>query len=404
MHKLESDIQPEVASQEQEIQVYHRFDLSQRIEHFVFLLSFSLLGFTGLPQKFPTSPISQAIVNLLGGIEQTRLIHHFSAGVMMVVSVYHVLMLIYKIYVLRTPLSMFPLIQDFIHLYEDILFYFGKRKRKAFYGRYNYAEKVEYLAVVWGTVIMGITGFMMWNPIATTRILPGEAVPAAKAAHGAEAILAVLAIIIWHFYHVHIRHFNKSIFTGKLTQHEMLEEHPAELAQIKSGAGWQRPSQEIIKKRQKVYYPFAGVTSLLAVIGIFWFMGFEQTAITTVVPRGETGEIFVPLTPTPRPTPAPTPTPQLAEGISLESWDGKYSALFRNRCSSCHGITSVGGLSLSSYEAALSGGNSGPAIIPGDPDASQIVLFQTAGDHPGQLSQEELLAVIQWIEAGAPER
>jgi hypothetical protein len=251
---------------------------------------------------------------------------------------------------------------------------------------------------------MGITGFMMWNPIATTRILPGEAVPAAKAAHGAEAILAVLAIIIWHFYHVHIRHFNKSIFTGKLTQHEMLEEHPAELAQIKSGAGWQRPSQEIIKKRQKVYYPFAGVTSLLAVIGIFWFMGFEQTAITTVVPRGETGEIFVPLTPTPRPTPAPTPTPQLAEGISLESWDGKYSALFRNRCSSCHGITSVGGLSLSSYEAALSGGNSGPAIIPGDPDASQIVLFQTAGDHPGQLSQEELLAVIQWIEAGAPER
>ena len=120
------------------------------------------------------------------------------------------------------------------------MYYFGLRKHKAYYGRYNYAEKAEYLAVVWGTVIMGITGFMMWNPIATTRYLPGEFIPAAKAAHGGEAVLAVLAIIIWHFYHVHIRHLNKSMFTGKITEKEMAHEHPAELAQIKAGEGDQR--------------------------------------------------------------------------------------------------------------------------------------------------------------------
>ncbi len=60
--------------------------------------------------------------------------------------------------------------------------------------------------------------------------------PAAKAAHGGEAVLAVLAIIIWHFYHVHIKHLNQSMFTGKLSQEEMEHEHPAELAQIEAGA------------------------------------------------------------------------------------------------------------------------------------------------------------------------
>ena len=52
------------------------------------------------------------------------------------------------------------------------------------------------------TTVMGITGFMMWNPITATKYLPGEFVPAAKAAHGGEAVLAVLAILIWHMYGV----------------------------------------------------------------------------------------------------------------------------------------------------------------------------------------------------------
>ncbi len=71
--------------------------------------------------------------------------------------------------------------------------------------------------------------------------MPGEIIPAAKAAHGGEAILAVLAIIIWHFYHVHLRHFNKSMFTGKMSEKEMAHEHPAELAEIQAGIADEPP-------------------------------------------------------------------------------------------------------------------------------------------------------------------
>lgn len=381
---------------------YVRFDLSQRIEHIVFLLSFSLLGLTGLVQKYAESPVSQFIISAFGGIENTRLIHHFAAFVLMVVSIVHIINVLYRVYVLRVSWSMMPVIEDFKHLFDDLRYYLGLRKHKAYYGRYNYAEKVEYLAVVWGTIIMAITGFMMWNPVTTTQYLPGQFIPAAKAAHGAEAVLAVLAIIIWHFYHVHLRHFNKSMFNGKFSEEEMAHEHPAELEQIKAGKMDALPPPDVLRRRKRIFYPVAIVLALIFGVSLYGFITIESTAITTM-PPGETAEVFVPLTPTPRPTPTVAPSPTPGEGVAANSWDGTYSALFRNRCSTCHGTTQVSGLSLATYQEALAGGNSGSAIVPGNPDQSVLVQIQQQGGHPGQLTDEELQQVIEWIEAGAPE-
>jgi cytochrome b subunit of formate dehydrogenase len=382
---------------------YQRFDVSQRVEHILFLLSFTILGFTGLIQKFAANPLADSMIRLLGGIDNVRIIHHYSAILMMIVSGYHVLILGYKVFVLRVRWTMLPVIEDLQHLIQDILYFIGFRKHRGYYGRYNYAEKVEYLAVVWGTVIMGITGFMMWNPLSTTQLLPGSVIPAAKAAHGAEAVLAVLSIIIWHFYHVHVKHFNKSMFNGKLTHTEMVHEHPAELAQIETGKASSRPPLNILKRRQRVYFPIAMVFTLAFGFGIYKFANIETTAITTI-PQGETAQIYVPVTPTPRPSPTPPPTLAPGAEVSAMTWDAYFSGLFRNRCSSCHGITSVGGLSLSTYQDALKGGDSGPGIIPGDPDHSNIVIKQSAGNHPGQLTIDELNQVIDWITAGAPEK
>jgi cytochrome b subunit of formate dehydrogenase len=399
---LSNSTQAEPAEQQQKSFV--RFDLLQRIEHVVMLTSFTLLAITGLPQKFPESPLSVSIIRAFGGVESARQIHHLCAVVLMGISIVHVLDVLYRIIVMRRPLGMVPLFSDFVHLYQDVLYYLGLRKHKAYYGRYSYVEKAEYLALVWGTILMGVTGFMMWNPIATARWLPGEVIPAAKYAHGGEAILAVLAIFIWHFYHVHLRHFNKSMFTGKMTREEMEHEHPAELASIEEGTGWQRPVAGELRRRQRIFFPVALVLTGVMSYGIIWFVTQENTAPITTIPKGETVEIFVPLTPTPRPTPIPSPTPELAAGVSPNSWEGQFSALFRNRCSSCHGLTAVGGLSLATYEQALEGGDNGPAVVPGDPDASLLVQVQAPGDHPGQLTIDELNAVIEWIKAGAPQQ
>lgn len=383
-------------------QVYHRFSLDQRIEHFLFLISFTTLGFTGLIQKFYASPISQSLIYLLGGVETTRLIHRSASFVMMLVSMYHVLALLNRLYVHRVSWSMLPTIDDAKHVVEDVLYNLGQRARRAYYGRYNYGEKMEYLAVVWGTVVMGLTGFMMWNPIATTRFFPGEFIPAAKAAHGGEAILAVLAIILWHFYNVHIKMFNKSMFTGKLTRHEMEEEHPAELALIESGKEFPEPDPAVLRKRRKVFYPAAGVLTLAFALGLWFFVQAEDSAITTL-PRGENVQAFIPLTPTPRPTPTPVPTPDPNQPVGAQTWEGTYAGLFRDRCGTCHYTTAVGGLRLDTLSNALEGGDSGAGIVPNDPDKSLIVQIQLAGGHPGQLTPEEIEQLVSWIQAGAPE-
>lgn len=390
-------------SQHSPNQKYERFSRGQRIEHMLFLLSFSTLGLTGLVQKYYFSPISQWFLAVLGGVEAVRIIHRVAAVIMLVVSIYHIINLLYRVTVLRIRWTIMPTFDDFKHLYDDVMYYLGQRKHKAYYNRYNYAEKAEYLAVVWGTVIMAFTGFMLWNPIYTTRFMPGEAIPAAKAAHGGEAVLAVVAIIIWHFYHVHLRHFNKSMFTGQLTEEEMAHEHPAELAELKAGIQDPAIPPAVLRRRQQIFFPVAAVLTVAMSFGLIAFVTIETTAIKTI-PPAETAIVFSPLTPTVRPTPTRAPSPTPAAGVNANSWDGAFSAVFKNRCSTCHAVTKVGGLSLATYADAIKGGNSGPGIVPGNPDNSTIIKVQSAGGHPGQLSPEELDQLIAWIMAGAPER
>jgi cytochrome b subunit of formate dehydrogenase len=405
-----------------ETKTYARFDIVQRLQHIIFLISFSILGFTGLPQKFPLSPISEVFFKLLGGVETVRLIHHTSAIVMMIVSVFHVLEVLYRVMVLRTPISMIPWINDLLHVYEDVLYYLGLRKHKAYYGRYSYAEKAEYLALIWGTVVMGLTGFMMWNPISTLRMLPGEAVPAAKAAHGGEAVLAVLAIIIWHFYHVHIKMLNKSMFIGTLSHEEMEHEHPAELAHINSSHPVSIPPA-VLRKRQYIYAPLAAVIVLAFGYGFYYFVGYESTA--TVIRQAQpTLQVYVPQTATPQPTatatstpaptatPAPTVTGDAASSAVTEApaaagptWDTDISPLSSQKCLMCHGATASGGLNLSTYADAMKGGATGPIFTSGDSANSPIITKFEGGKHPyAVLSPEELTQIKAWIDTGMLEK
>lgn len=414
------------------LRMYERFPLARRIEHLIMLLSFTILGLTGLPQKFASSPISIAFINILGGVENLRAIHHFAAVVMMLGTAWHLLVFGYLAYVRRTRLSMLPSIQDIKDGWQALMYNLGFAKTFPQMGRYTFEEKMEYWAFVWGAIVMGVTGFMMWNPITTARYLPGEVIPAAKAAHGGEAVLAVLAIIIWHMYGVHIKRFNKSMFTGKMSEEDMLHEHPLELADIKAGVAERPLDPADMRKRQRIYLPVAIVLALFMLGGVYGFVNAEDTApLTTTERQAPTVEVFVPFTPTPAPTQTPTPEPtntplptSTATPVPTEAettgtveagtetapaasagltWDAAIGPMLQESCSTCHGASAFGGLNLSTYESAMAGGSSGPVIVPGDAENSLIVTVQQSGDHPGQLTPEQIEQLIEWIDAGAPE-
>ena len=303
--------------------LYLRFTVLQRIEHVMMLLSFATLGLTGLPQKFSTAGISVFLVGLLGGIETVRTIHHTAAIVMMFGTMYHLLMMGYKIFVRRVRMSMLPTLQDVKDGLQALKYNVGLSKTYPQMGRYTFEEKMEYWAFVWGTVIMGLSGFLMWNPITAARFLPGEIIPAAKAAHGGEALLAVLAIIIWHMYGVHIKRFNKAMWTGHQTEAEMLHEHPLELADIKAGIADRPVDPKTLRKRQIVYIPVAVILSAVMLLGVYGFVFSEDTAVVEP-PPAVTVPAFVPQTPTPMPTPSAIVPP--AAGLPLV-FDGTISTL-----------------------------------------------------------------------------
>ncbi len=376
-----------------------RFPIAERVEHWIVVLSFIILAITGLVQKFALAAISQRIIAILGGVENVRIIHHITSVVLMVEAVYHVGRILYKLVVLRVRPTIIPGISDLRNALRALAYNFNLSKSRPQQGRYSFEEKAEYWFMIWGTLVMGVTGFIMWNPIATTSLLPGEFIPAAKAAHGGEALLAVMSIIVWHLYHVHIRGFNKSMFTGHLSEEEMLHEHPLELADIKAGVARRALDPAATARRRRIFLVVYSLAGLAMLFAIFFFTTFEQTAITTVPPP-EDVVVYSPITPTAVPSPIPSAT-STAEAPT--SWSDGFADLLEERCGTCHGSAAFGGLDLSSYASLLAGGVSGPAIVPGDSAASLLIIRQATGDHPGQLSGEELALINQWIDAGTPE-
>lgn len=212
--------------------VFLRFGKAERYQHFVLMATFATLAVTGLLQHFSRYLWVAMIVNALGGVEALRTVHHVAAVLIIAVSLYHVWRIAELWFVKRQRGAMWPQLQDFLNLFQMVKYNLGLTATRPPQGRFAIEEKMEYWALLWGQTVMVITGLIMWFPIAATKALPGSAIPVSRTLHAWEAILATLAILTWHVYHVHIKVHNWSIFTGYMSEEEMLEEHPLEYQRI----------------------------------------------------------------------------------------------------------------------------------------------------------------------------
>jgi cytochrome b subunit of formate dehydrogenase len=92
--------------------------------------------------------------------------------------------------------------------------------------------------MMWGTFLMGVTGAILWFDNTSLGLLSKLGFDISRTVHFYEAILATLAIIVWHFYFVifnpDVYPMNLAWLTGRMSEEEMLEEHPAELARLKA--------------------------------------------------------------------------------------------------------------------------------------------------------------------------
>lgn len=213
-----------------------RFGAYRIIEHYLIMLTFTVLAVTGLAQKFHELELSHLIIMKLGGIDVARLIHRYTGLALAVLTAQHILTASIGILFKRWPASIVINLKDFQDAVDNIKYYFGVTNTPALCDRYDYKQKFEYWGVVIGGVLMIVTGAILWFPTLVARYLPGELIPAAKAAHTNEALLAFLVIIIWHIYNSifspEVFPLDTSIFTGYISRERLAHEHPVELARI----------------------------------------------------------------------------------------------------------------------------------------------------------------------------
>jgi cytochrome b subunit of formate dehydrogenase len=174
----------------------------ERFQHLLLLVSFITLAWSGFALHYPDQWWAKPLIFHEETYPVRGVIHRTAACVMVVVSLVHVTSLIVSKRLRVHWMTLIPTAEDSFLAVKVLLYNIGITKKKPVVPAHSYVEKMEYWAVVWGTFVMGLTGFMLWANNWTLRLIPKEWLDAARAIHLYEAILASLAIVIWHFYTV----------------------------------------------------------------------------------------------------------------------------------------------------------------------------------------------------------
>ena len=203
-----------------------RLTLNQRVQHWLLLTSFVVLVVSGFALQYPDSWLAWT----LGKSEYLRrIIHRIAAVIMLVAGVYHLGYLFWSKDGRLWVKDMMVRGKDFKDVIGNFGYYLGASKVRPKIARFGYAEKAEYWAVVWGTIIMGLTGLMIWFKLGLFRFLPRWAIDIALAVHFYEAVLATLAIVVWHFYHVifdpDVYPVNFAFLDGRVSEEHYRNEH-----------------------------------------------------------------------------------------------------------------------------------------------------------------------------------
>ncbi len=102
--------------------------------------------------------------------------------------------------------------------------------------------------------------------------------------------------------------------------------------------------------------------------------------------------------------------PPLASAQSPdELFETRVRPLLVEKCFACHQTTPMGGLRLDSRAALIRGGNSGPTIVPGNPDDSLLIIavrheredLQMPMD-ADPLTEREIEGLVEWVRMDAP--
>lgn len=226
---------------------FERMTVSERWQHFLLASSFFVLTYTGFALKFPEAWLFSWMARMEGGYALRSNIHRVAAVVMLAASVFHLRYMTTR-RGRQLVADLFPRLEDARDLVSNMLYLLGLRKEPARFDRFGYIEKAEYWALIWGTIVMTVTGFVLWFENQALRAMPKWVLDLATLIHYYEAWLAFLAIVVWHLYtnilNPDVYPMNWTWLTGRISEAQLRHEHYLEWQRIVAAEEKERLERE----------------------------------------------------------------------------------------------------------------------------------------------------------------
>ena len=179
-----------------------RMYTAERVQHLLLAVSFFVLAWTGFALQYPQEFWARPLVAWESSWPMRGIVHRVAAGVFLATAALHMISLAASARLRAHWTSLRPRRPDLAEAFATFAYNLGLRKTKPSLSSHSYIEKAEYWAVVWGAVIMGASGILLWANDFFLARLPKTVMDLATVVHFYEAVLATLAIVVWHFYFV----------------------------------------------------------------------------------------------------------------------------------------------------------------------------------------------------------
>jgi len=218
-----------------------RFTPIQRLFHLALMLSFAIQAVTGVARIYIPTEWGQSLASLFGGYNGALEIHKYVGLFMLALFAVHAVYLLWIIDWRRFPRSIYgpdsilPRLEDLDQVFQHSWWLIGKAQWPRL-DRWSYWEKMDYFGVVWGMVIIGSTGLILFSPVFSSRYIQGWGLNIALWIHRIEAFLAIGHVFIIHFFIGHLRRENFPMdlvmFEGSVDLEKTRHERPAWVARM----------------------------------------------------------------------------------------------------------------------------------------------------------------------------
>lgn len=225
-------------------------------QHAFLTLSFITLVISGFALRFSESWVTRLFFGWEQGFALRGVVHRVAAVVFTVTVAWHLVFVVVSRRGRRFVWDMLPVREDFAHFGRRVLYNLGLRPTAPRSRRFSYVEKAEYWALVWGTVVMIVTGVLLWFDNWFIRYLPKGVLDVILVVHYWEAWLATLAILVWHLYatvfNPHVYPMNPSWLTGSMPERMYRHEHPEHLEEAR------QETDAYLRREMEKYSPGGG--------------------------------------------------------------------------------------------------------------------------------------------------